>query len=60
MSTSVKENVVKMIDQIAQQNPEAIQTFSQVISDKVAAALENLKVDAAQQMFGQQQEETKE
>lgn len=56
---SVKESIGTMLDQaVAGDKAGAEATFNEILASKVSSALENLKVDAADQMFNVQKEST--
>jgi hypothetical protein len=56
---AVKESIGTMLDQVAAGDKSSAEsTFNEILASKVSAALENLKVDAADQMFNVQKEET--
>ena len=53
--TSLKENIAQMVQAINQQDfHTAEQTFNQIMTGKVNAAIENIKVDSADDMFNYQ------
>lgn len=48
----IKENIDNLVNQIsAGEKEEAINSFSEIMVNKVSASLENLKVDVANRMF---------
>ena len=54
----LKEQIADMLDQLASGDQQgAYETMNSILADKAEAALENMRVDVAAQMFGQQTEE---